>query len=79
MDQLREMIIQILESFMNIGELNYWLSYLVPENVKDYKQQMAMSANGFDDSSLLMDATKLEQLLFETRAVLSRYAIEVYI
>ncbi|WOL12860.1 peroxisome biogenesis protein 3-1 [Canna indica] len=71
MVQLREIMIQIVEMFMNVGGSSYWISYLVPENISDYKQQMAMSANGFDDSSLLMDATKLEQLLFETRAVLS--------
>ena len=72
--QLRETMIQILEMFMNTSESNYWIHYLVPDNVNDYKQQMAMSAKGFDDSSILMDATKLEQLLFETHAVLSRYA-----
>ncbi|CAL9043180.1 unnamed protein product [Musa banksii] len=69
--QLRETMIQILEMFMNTSESNYWVHYLVPDNVNDYKQQMAMSAKGFDDSSILMDATKLEQLLFETHAVLS--------
>ncbi|KAG6481881.1 peroxisome biogenesis protein 3-1-like isoform X1 [Zingiber officinale] len=71
MATLHEIMIQILDMFMNIGSLNYWISYLVPENVHDYKQQMAMSANGFEDSSLLMDATKLEQLLSETHSVLS--------
>ncbi|KAG6514477.1 hypothetical protein ZIOFF_024837 [Zingiber officinale] len=74
MAQLCEIMIQILDMFMNIGSLNYWITYLVPENVSCYKQQIAMSANGFEDASLFMDATKLDQLLFETRSVLSRYA-----
>ncbi|KAG6510763.1 hypothetical protein ZIOFF_028799 [Zingiber officinale] len=74
MAQLREIMIQILDMFMNIGSLNYWITYLVPENVSCYKQQIAMSANGFEDASLFMDATKLDQLLVETRSVLSRYA-----
>ncbi|XP_042376672.1 peroxisome biogenesis protein 3-1-like [Zingiber officinale] len=71
MAQLCEIMIQILDMFMNIGSLNYWITYLVPENVSCYKQQIAMSANGFEDASLFMDATKLDQLLFETRSVLS--------
>lgn len=79
MAQLREIMIQIFETFMKIDELNSWISYLLPENVNDYKQQMAMSASGFDNNSFLMDAAKLEQLLFETRAVLSRYTNKVHI
>ncbi|KAJ8475768.1 hypothetical protein OPV22_019495 [Ensete ventricosum] len=69
--QLSETMIQILQMFTNIGEPNYWISYVMPENVNDYKQQIAMSDTGFDDSSVIMDASKLEHLLFETRAVLS--------
>ncbi|XP_010923819.1 peroxisome biogenesis protein 3-1 isoform X2 [Elaeis guineensis] len=69
--QLHETIIQILESFMSIGGPNYWISYLVPENAIAYRQMMVMSAKGFDDSSVLMDVGKLEQLMSETRMVLS--------
>ena len=75
MDQLREMIIKILDVFMSSGEPNYWISYLVPESATAYRELMAMSSNGFDDSSMLMDISKLEQLMLETHTVLSRYEI----
>ncbi|XP_072993175.1 peroxisome biogenesis protein 3-1-like [Typha latifolia] len=71
MEQLHETIMEILELFMTIGEPNYWMSYLVPENATAYRQLMVMSTDGSDDSSFLMDVSKLEQLISETRAVLS--------
>lgn len=74
MGQLHETIVKISDLFMNAGEPNYWISYLVPENADAYRQLMAMSSNGFDDTSMLMDITKLEQLMLEARIVLSRYA-----
>lgn len=77
MVQLHETIIQILELFMGIGGPNYWISYLIPENAIAYRQLMVTSTNGFDDSCIIMDVSKLEQLMSETRMVLSRYANHV--
>lgn len=71
MDQLRETIVKILDLFMSSGEPDNWISYLIPENVTTYRQLMAMSSNGFDESSMLMDVKKLEQLMLEARTVLS--------
>lgn len=71
MDQLREVMVKILDLFMSAGEPNYWISYLVPENAAAYRQLMVVSSNRFDDSSLLMDVRKLEQLMLEARTVLS--------
>lgn len=73
MSQLHETMMEILELFMGIGEPNYWVSYLVPENATAYRQLVAMSASGFDELSVLMDVGKLEQLMSETRIVLLRY------
>ncbi|XP_072989819.1 peroxisome biogenesis protein 3-1-like [Typha latifolia] len=67
MSQLHETIMQILERFMSIGEPNYWISYLIPENATAYRQLVVLST---DDSSVLMDVSKLDQLMSETRAVL---------
>ncbi|KAJ0962757.1 hypothetical protein J5N97_027879 [Dioscorea zingiberensis] len=69
--QLRETIIRILESFMSFEESNYWLGCLLPEDATTYRQLMVMSSNGSDNSSFLMDISKLEQLMAETRTVLS--------
>lgn len=71
MPQLREAIVQMLDLFMTVGAPDNWISYVVPENVTEYRQLMATSSKGFDDSSMLMDVSKLEQLMVETRAVLS--------
>lgn len=70
--QLRETITRILESFMGFEDSNHWLSYLLPEDAPTYRQLMAVvSSNGSGNSSFLMDISKLEQLMGETRAVLS--------
>lgn len=71
MSQLREAIVQILDLFMKINAPDYWIRYLVPESATAYRQLMATSSKGFDDSSVFMDVRKLEQLMSETRAVLS--------
>lgn len=71
MEKLHEMIMQILQLFMSIESPSYWISYLVPENAIKYRQTMAVSLSGFEDTSVLMDASKLEQLVSETWAVLS--------
>ncbi|KAK8949473.1 Peroxisome biogenesis protein 3-2 [Platanthera zijinensis] len=71
MEKLHETIMQILQLFMNIDSPNYWISYLVPENAKMDTQMIALSSSGFEDPSVLMDASKLDQLMSETWAVLS--------
>ncbi|XP_020241779.1 peroxisome biogenesis protein 3-1-like [Asparagus officinalis] len=70
-EQLHDTIIQVLDLFMNAGEPSSWISYLVPENAAAYRQLMVVPSSGSDDSSMLMDISKLEQLMLETRAVLS--------
>uniref|UniRef100_A0A1D1XMM1 Peroxisome biogenesis protein 3-1 n=1 Tax=Anthurium amnicola TaxID=1678845 RepID=A0A1D1XMM1_9ARAE len=71
MIQLHEMMMQILNFFMSSEAPNSWLACLIPENASQYRQLVAMSSNGFEDSTMLMDVSKLEQLMVETRAVLS--------
>lgn len=66
--RLCETIIQILESFMSMGGPHHWVAYLVPENAILYKQLVATSSD-FNGSP---DISKLDQLMMETRAVLSR-------
>jgi peroxin-3 len=72
MDQVLQTVIQILDTFMGLCEDNSWINYLVPENPSVYAQLMAVSSSGFDDSSLLNDFRKLDQLMSETRIVLAR-------
>ncbi|KAL5657865.1 hypothetical protein ACJX0J_031028, partial [Zea mays] len=71
MDQVLQTVIQILDTFMDLCEANSWINYLVPENPPVYAQLMAVSSSGFDDSSLLNDFRKLDQLMSETRIVLA--------
>ncbi|XP_058088257.1 peroxisome biogenesis protein 3-2-like isoform X2 [Magnolia sinica] len=69
--QLHETIIQILESFMSMGGRHHWVSHLIPENAIVYKQLVTTSSNDFDGSALLADISKLDQLMAETRIVVS--------
>ncbi|CAM0948595.1 unnamed protein product [Alopecurus aequalis] len=71
MDQVLQTILQISDQFMSLCEDNSWINYLVPENANRYAQLMAVSSSGFDDSSLVMDVRKLDQLMAETRIVLA--------
>ncbi|TVU09112.1 hypothetical protein EJB05_42553 [Eragrostis curvula] len=71
MDQVLETMLQILGFFASHCEDNSWINYLVPENANRYAQLMAVSSSGFDDTSLLKDARKLDQLMSETRIVLA--------
>lgn len=71
MEQLYEIIIQILESFMNTNERKHWISYLMPENATSYRQLMVPSVNVYDENSMHMDVSKLDQLIKETHTVLS--------
>ncbi|KAF0933190.1 hypothetical protein E2562_016138 [Oryza meyeriana var. granulata] len=70
-NQVLETILQILNQFMGLCEDNSWINYLIPENANMYAQLMVVSSSGFDDSSLLKDVRKLDQLMSETRIVLS--------
>ncbi|OEL25300.1 Peroxisome biogenesis protein 3-2, partial [Dichanthelium oligosanthes] len=70
-DQVLQTVLQILDMFMSLCEDNSWINYLVPDDASVHAQMMAVSSNGFDDSSLLNDFRKLEQLMTETRIVLA--------
>jgi peroxin-3 len=72
MDQVLENMLQILELFTKLCEDNSWINYIVPENANLYAQLMAVPNSGFDDSLLLKDVRKLDQLMSETRVVLTR-------
>ncbi|KAJ1289229.1 hypothetical protein BS78_02G148400 [Paspalum vaginatum] len=71
MDQVLQTMLQILDMFMSLCEDNLWINYLVPEDATVLAQLMAVSSSGFDDSSLLNDVRKLDQLISETRIVLA--------
>jgi hypothetical protein len=73
-NQLQETITQILDLFMKIEGPTFWVSYLVPEDVSTYRKLMAPS-NSSDELTNLMDVSKLEQLMSETRTILLRYAV----
>lgn len=75
-DQLKETITQILDLFMKIEGPSFWVSYLVPEDVSTYRKLMAPS-NISDELTNLMDISKLEQLMSETRTILLRYAVSI--
>ncbi|KAL6655803.1 hypothetical protein ACP70R_006629 [Stipagrostis hirtigluma subsp. patula] len=71
MDQVLQTVLQISDMFMSLCEDNSWINYLVPENANLYAQMLALSSSGLDDSSLLKDVGKLDQLMSETRIVLA--------
>lgn len=62
-------IMQILDLFISTGKPHNLVDYLMPDDTKSYKP--ASPSNG--DSSTPADVTKFDQLMVETRAVLSRY------
>ncbi|KAJ4771120.1 hypothetical protein LUZ62_019066 [Rhynchospora pubera] len=70
-DQLREMITQILNIFMKSEGSTYWVSYLVPEDVSTYRKLMTSSSSSYESTNL-MDTSKLEELMSETRTILLR-------
>ncbi|CAN6195526.1 unnamed protein product [Urochloa humidicola] len=70
-DQVLQTVLQILDMFTSLCEDNSWINYLVPDDASVHAQIMAVSSSGFDDSSLLNDFTKLQQLMAETRIVLA--------
>ncbi|RLN35124.1 peroxisome biogenesis protein 3-1-like [Panicum miliaceum] len=70
-DEVLQTVLQILDMFMSLCEDNSWIQYLIPDDAIVQAQLMAVSTSGFDDSSLLNDFRKLEQLMAETRVVLA--------
>uniref|UniRef100_A0A5B7B7F6 Peroxisome biogenesis protein 3-2-like n=1 Tax=Davidia involucrata TaxID=16924 RepID=A0A5B7B7F6_DAVIN len=64
---LHETIVQILDMFMSNGSPHRWLDYLMPEDARFNK--FVTSSNS--DNTDLSDVTKFDQLMIETRAVLS--------
>ncbi|KAF3342013.1 peroxisome biogenesis protein 3-1-like isoform X2 [Carex littledalei] len=74
METVQETMMEILDLFMGVESdlvLINWVDYILPETAAQYREMMS-AANANDSSSLLMDFTKLEQLISETREVLSR-------
>lgn len=70
---LHATIMQILDKFMSTGDPHHWVNYLMPEDARGLELATAFS----NDNTLLPDVTKFEQLMVETRAVISRYACDV--
>ncbi|KAA8542781.1 hypothetical protein F0562_023933 [Nyssa sinensis] len=64
---LHETIVQILDKLMSKGSPHRWLDYLMPEDARFYKFVTSSSSGNSD----LSDITKFDQLMIETRAVLS--------
>ncbi|CAK9185598.1 unnamed protein product [Ilex paraguariensis] len=66
---LHDTIVQILDTFMSMGNPHHWVDYLMPQ---DARVQDLIASSG-SDSTDLSHATKFDLLMAETRAVLSRY------
>ncbi|KAL6178208.1 hypothetical protein ACLB2K_049727 [Fragaria x ananassa] len=64
---LRDTIMQILDKFMSTGSPHHWVNYLMPEDARWAELVTAFSS----DSTVLPDITKFEQLMLETRSVIS--------
>ncbi|EXB69126.1 Peroxisome biogenesis protein 3-2 [Morus notabilis] len=64
---LHETIIQILNTFMSIRSPHLWVGYLMPEDARLHELATASSS----DDKGLSDVTKFDQLMVETRAVIS--------
>ncbi|KAK9059610.1 hypothetical protein SSX86_020314 [Deinandra increscens subsp. villosa] len=61
---LDETIMQILNMFMSMERPHHWVDYLMPEDVRFHKSVESSGPN-------VSDITKLDQLMMETRTVLS--------
>lgn len=64
---LHETIIQILNTFMSLRSPHLWVGYLMPEDARLHELATASSS----DDKGLSDVTKFDQLMAETRAVIS--------
>lgn len=65
--QLHETILQILDIFMSMGNHHHWVEYLMSEESRFYNSNTSSS----DDQRIFSDVSKFDQLMSETRAVLS--------
>ncbi|KAK3225213.1 hypothetical protein Dsin_005075 [Dipteronia sinensis] len=63
---LQETVTQILEMFMSTGSPHQWVDFLMPGDARLY-QLATVSSN----ENILSDVSKFDQLIMETRAVLS--------
>ncbi|CAA6661259.1 unnamed protein product [Spirodela intermedia] len=70
-DQLHGTMLQILNLFIKLEAPDSWLACLIPDNASQYQQLAVISSNGSDDPLVFMDVLKLEQLMKETRDVMS--------
>lgn len=66
---LHETVVKILDIFMSMGSPYHWVDYIMPEDARFYKFVAFSDSAGTN----LSDVTKFDQLMVETRAVLSRY------
>ncbi|KAL5722090.1 hypothetical protein ACHQM5_005654 [Ranunculus cassubicifolius] len=64
---LHDTIMQILNVFMTTGDLHQWVTYLVPERTNN---SLFSYPKDFDETLLLPDISKLDQLILEARSVL---------
>ncbi|KAL5545037.1 hypothetical protein UlMin_008821 [Ulmus minor] len=64
---LRETVMQILETFKSIRSSHLWVNYLMPEDARLHK----LATDSSSDDAILSGVTKFDQLMVETRAVLS--------
>ncbi|KAG9132382.1 hypothetical protein Leryth_022420 [Lithospermum erythrorhizon] len=64
---LYDIIVQILDAFMSSGSPHQWLSYVMPVNATELKLTGPTASGNAD----LLRATKFEQLMSETREVLT--------
>ena len=72
MANLQDKMMQILNTFMKMEVPDSWISCLIPEHASQYQQMAAISSSGSDDPLVFMDISKLEQLMSESRDVMSR-------
>ncbi|PON71894.1 Peroxin [Parasponia andersonii] len=64
---LHETIVQILDTFKSIRSPHLWVDYLMPEDARLHQLATASSS----DAAVFSDITKFDQLMVETRAVIS--------
>ena len=70
---LQETVVQILHTFMSMRSPHFWADYLMPEEARS----RALATASSSDVQVFSDGTKFDQLMAETRAVITRYAINL--
>ena len=70
---LHETVVQILDTFTSIRSPHLWVDYLMPKDARLHELGAASSS----DAIVLPDVTKFDQLMAETRAVISRYVCQL--